>query len=96
MTQSIFYLIIGILIFDYLLERLLDYLNSTRWSNTLPEELQGIYDVEKYKKAQEYEKTKSRFSLLTSSISRVDLYQGFRVNIIQFGAPGHGATMPVV
>lgn len=69
MAQSIFYLIIGILIFDFLLERLLDYLNSTQWSTTIPQELEGLYDAEKYKKAQDYEKTKTRFSILTSSVS---------------------------
>lgn len=71
MAQTIFYIIIGILIFDYFLERLLDYLNSTRWSNELPAELKDIYDAEKYKKAQDYDKEKTRFSLLTSSLSLV-------------------------
>jgi STE24 endopeptidase len=69
MAQSIYYLIIAILLFDYLLERLLDYLNSTRWSNELPAALQGIYDAEKYRKAQDYERTKTRFSILTSTFS---------------------------
>jgi len=71
MAQSLFYFIIGILIFDYLLERLLDYLNSTRWSNELPTELTGIYDAGKYKKSQDYARTNTRFSLLTSTISLV-------------------------
>ena len=69
MYQLFFILIIGLLVFDYLLERLLDYLNSTRWSDQLPKELEGIYDAEKYKKSQEYEKVKHRFSLITSSFS---------------------------
>ncbi len=71
MAQTIFYLIIAILLFDYLLERLLDYLNSTRWSNKLPAALQGIYEEEKYRKAQDYERTKTRFSILTSTVSLV-------------------------
>lgn len=71
MALTIFYIIIGILIFDYFLERLLDYLNSTRWSNELPAELQDIYDAEKYKKAQDYDKEKTRFSFITSSLSLV-------------------------
>lgn len=65
---TIFYIIIGILIFDFILERVLDYLNSTYWSNELPEELVNIYDAEKYRKSQDYEKVKTRFSLLTSSL----------------------------
>ena len=56
MAQTIFYIIIGILLFEFILERILDYLNSTYWSNELPAELNGIYDAEKYRKSQEYEK----------------------------------------
>lgn len=69
MAHFIFYLIVGILIFDYLLELVLDFLNSTRRSEALPAELEGIYDVEKYKKAQDYERTKTRFGILTSTVS---------------------------
>ncbi len=71
MALIIFYIIIGILIFDYTLERVLDYLNSTYWSNEIPKELDGIYDTEKYKKSQDYEKVKTRFSIITSSLSLI-------------------------
>jgi len=71
MEQTIFYIIIAIIIFDYLLERFLDFLNATRRSTELPKELEGIYDAEKYKKSQEYDRVKSRFSLLTSTLSVV-------------------------
>jgi STE24 endopeptidase len=71
MALTIFYIIIGILLFEYIVERILDYLNSTYWSNELPAELSGIYDAEKYKKSQDYEKAKTRFSLLTSSVSLI-------------------------
>ncbi len=69
MAHTIFYIIVGIIIFDYLLERFLDYLNSTYYSNELPKELQGIYDEEKYKKAQEYEKSTTKFSTVTSTFN---------------------------
>jgi STE24 endopeptidase len=71
MAQTIFIIIISILVFDYIVERILDYLNSTYWSNILPEELQEIYDAEKYKKSQDYQKVNQRFSLLTSTLSFV-------------------------
>ena len=51
MAEFIFYIIIAILVFDYILERLLDYLNSRLWSNDLPVELEGIYDAGKYRKS---------------------------------------------
>ena len=69
MAKTIFAVIVGILIFDYLLSRTLDYLDDTRWSPTLPELLKGIYNEEKYKKAQEYDKVNSRFGLITGTFS---------------------------
>lgn len=71
MAATIFYIILAILVFDYLLERLLDYLNSRLWSNELPRELEGIYDAEKYKRSQEYTRVNTRFSILTDTISFV-------------------------
>ena len=69
MAQKIFAIIVSILIFDYLLSRVLDYLDDTRWSPTLPELLKGIYNEDKYKKAQEYDKVNSRFGLLAGTFS---------------------------
>ncbi len=81
MSYLFFILIIAILIFDYLLERWLDFLNSTRWSNVLPDELKDIYDAEKYKKSQDYEQVRHRFSLITSSFTfilmLIVLFTGF-------------------
>lgn len=66
-----FYTILVILILDYSLERLLAYLNSTYWTDKLPEELQGIYDQEKYSKSQLYERSKMKFGLLHSTLTFV-------------------------
>lgn len=73
MVQTIFYIIIAIILFDYILERVLDYLNSTYWSNEIPPELEGIYDAEKYKESQDYEKVTTRFSIFSSTLSLVIL-----------------------
>ncbi|MBU0764712.1 MAG: M48 family metallopeptidase [Bacteroidetes bacterium] len=70
-AQTIFWIIIGILIFGYVLGLFLDYLNTTRWCSILPEELEGIYDAEKYAKQQDYEKVNYRFSLLTDGFGFV-------------------------
>ena len=66
---TFFWIIIGILVFDFVLERYLDYLNTTRWNSQLPEEVKGIYDEEKYSTQQAYSKTNHRFGMLTSSFS---------------------------
>jgi STE24 endopeptidase len=69
MATTILIIILAILIFNYILERVLDYLNSTLWSDELPEELSDFYDAEKYKKSQDYEKQNHRLSVVISSLS---------------------------
>lgn len=69
MVQTIFWVIIGIIIFDYLLEKFLDYLNYRNMQETIPEELTGIYDEEKYRRSQQYEKVNLAFSMITGTFS---------------------------
>ncbi len=71
MAETLFIIIIAILVFDFLFDRLIDYLNATRWSNLLPEELKGIYDEDKYRKSQEYQRENTRFRLFTSSLGLI-------------------------
>ena len=44
MHEILFWIIIAIIILDFLFEKYLDYLNTTKWSDTLPNEVKGIYD----------------------------------------------------
>lgn len=69
MHTILFWIIIAILVLDFLFEKYLDYLNTTKWSDTLPNEVKGIYDEEKYKKQQAYQRENHRFGMLTSSFS---------------------------
>lgn len=67
--QTILYIILGIIIFNYLLSRVLDYLNMRNWSDTLPDELKPFYDADKYKKAQQYHKEKNRLSFYIETLN---------------------------
>ncbi len=69
MVQTLFWLIIGIIIFDYLLDKFLDYLNYSKMQDVIPDELAGIYDEEKYRKSQKYEKVNLAFSMITGTFS---------------------------
>jgi len=69
MVNLFFYIILSVLILDYLLERLLAYLNSTYWSDHLPKELEGIYDQDKYRRSQQYEKSKQKFAFVLSTLT---------------------------
>ncbi|NOR75764.1 MAG: M48 family metalloprotease [Draconibacterium sp.] len=71
MHEILFWIIIGIIILDFLFEKYIDYLNTTKWSDTLPDELKGIYDEKKYKKQQAYQRENHGFGVLTSSFSFV-------------------------
>jgi len=69
MSTTIYYIIIGILTFDYVLERVLEIMNSSKRNSPLPDEVKDIYDEEKYKKQQAYEKETSKFGLISSTFS---------------------------
>ena len=64
-----FLLIVSIIIFNYVLERVLDFLNTKAWSEKLPAELGDVYDAEQYKKSQNYKRINEQFGLLTSTFS---------------------------
>lgn len=72
-TTFIFYLIIFLIIWEFILTRILAFLNAKNVSDKIPEELEIIYDEEKYKKSLEYEKEKYRFSIISWTFSFVIL-----------------------
>jgi STE24 endopeptidase len=77
MHEILFWVIIAILVLDFLFETYLDYLNTTTMSETLPDEVKGIYDEEKYKKQQAYQRENHRFGLLSDGV-------GFAVTLAMF------------
>lgn len=82
MAQSLYWIIIAIIIFDYLLDKFLDYLNYRNMDSSVPKELENIYDPVKYKKSQDYEKVNLGFSMITGTFSFVLIllllgYDGF-------------------
>ncbi|MDL2323183.1 M48 family metallopeptidase [Bacteroidales bacterium OttesenSCG-928-A17] len=64
-----FYIILIILIADFIWGQVLAALNRSRMSSHIPKELEGIYQPEEYAKQQLYQKTNSRFGLITGSFS---------------------------
>jgi len=65
----LFFIIVGLLVADFIFERFLEFLNSTQWSDQLPDEVKDIYDEQEYQKQQAYEKANYLFSMLSSSFS---------------------------
>lgn len=67
--NTILGIIIGILIFDFFFEQILDFINLKHQRTDIPEEMKEYYDSDKYVKSQKYLKENTRFSFITSSFS---------------------------
>ncbi len=63
------YILITLLLLDYLFGQYLSWLNLRHWKTEVPAGLEEVYDAEKYRKAQRYDQTKSRFGFITSTFS---------------------------
>lgn len=69
MSNTVLLLIIIIPVAGFIIQRILDHLNSTMWSDTLPEKLRGMISGEEYKKSQQYHRENNRLSLWSSSFN---------------------------
>lgn len=70
MTESaILVLLLAIVIIDFLVERVLDYLNNKSSKAPIPKELVGVYDEAQYQKSQEYHRVTGRFGNFTAVFS---------------------------
>lgn len=70
-SELLFQIIVGILIFDFVLDQFLGYLNYSWYNKPVPESVSDVYDAAEYAKSQEYKRTGYRFGLLSSGISFV-------------------------
>ena len=69
MHNNLFYVIVAILVLQYILDTFLNYLNAKNFGNPLPDELKNVFDQDEYQKSQDYKKTNYRFGILTSTFS---------------------------
>jgi STE24 endopeptidase len=71
MHNIIFFLIIIIPVSGYITERILVYLNSKMWSDTLPDKIKDICDEGEYRKTQLYQKENNRLSFWSSTFNLI-------------------------
>lgn len=70
MTATVlFYIILGILILNFIIDFILSELNANKYNDAIPKELEDVYDETEYEKSQQYKKVKHNFGRLTGSIS---------------------------
>ncbi len=64
-SESIFFLLVSIIILNFIKDFFLDYLNSKNFNNKIPSIVSDVYDEERYLKSQEYKKIQYLFSKYT-------------------------------
>ena len=65
----LYYIILGIIIFDFVLEQWLDSINQKSYKPIIPAEFVGFFSEEKYKTAYEYQSAKNSFGKITATLS---------------------------
>ena len=82
-SEIIFFIIVVFLCLDFVLERILESLNSKHMSPVLPDSLKGIYDEKEYSRFQSYKRENGRLDSWSSGV-------GFVVMIVFLVAGGFG------
>ncbi|MDA9906939.1 M48 family metallopeptidase [Flavobacteriaceae bacterium] len=70
-SDTLFYILISILIISFIVDKVLDALNAKHYKDPIPPELSDVYEEEDYLKSQNYKKANDRFSSIASSVSLV-------------------------
>ena len=68
-TESWFFIIIGLVIFNYLFSNILDYLNHKNWKDDIPNELKGFYKKKNIKKLKIILVSKNKIGFLSNTLS---------------------------
>ena len=80
-SETIFFIIVVFLCLDFVLERVLESLNSKHMSPVLPDSLKGIYEEKEYSRFQSYKRENGRLDSWSSGV-------GFVVMIVFLVAGG--------
>jgi len=100
--QILFFIIIGILLLDFIIDKVIDHLNAQHFDDPIPEELADVYNKEEYYKSQAYKKENYRFSLVTSGFTIVltlafFIFKGFAwVDQFARGFSDHEITIALI
>ncbi len=68
-AETLFYIIISIIIIDFVIDKILDTLNARHFDDPVPSELADVYDEKEYEKSQRYKKERFKFGLITSTFT---------------------------
>ena len=66
-AETLFYIIIAILVVNFIFDQVLDYINAKRFSDPIPSKLRDVYDDEEYKKSQAYKRERYKYGVAFSA-----------------------------
>ncbi len=69
--NTLFYILIAIIIIDFVIDKIIDHLNAKHFDDKVPPELADVYDEKEYLKSQAYKIENYRFSIYVSTFSIV-------------------------
>jgi len=67
--NTLFFIIIGIIIIDFIIDKVIDFLNAKHFKDKIPNELHDVYNEKEYIKSQAYKRENYNFSLITSTFT---------------------------
>ncbi len=68
-ATTLFWIIIAIIVLNFIIAKILDALNAKHFNDTLPNAINDVYDEADYKKSQTYKQTNYKFGIITSTFS---------------------------
>jgi STE24 endopeptidase len=70
-AQTLFYIIIAIIVINFIKDKVLDAINAKHYNDPIPAELSDVYDTAEYEKSQNYKAVNYKFGIWTSLFSFV-------------------------
>ena len=68
-SENIFNVIIAIITINFIINKVLDYINAQHFDNEIPLELSDVYEDKEYYKSQDYKKENYKFSMYLTTFS---------------------------
>ncbi len=70
-ASSIFYIIITIIIINFIKDKVIDAINAKHYNDPIPHELDDVYEKSEYEKSQSYKATNYKFGVWSSAFSLI-------------------------
>lgn len=69
--ENIFWLIVAFIIFEFVFNKLIDFVNSKSWNQKIPSILENLYEKEEYTKAKKYAEENGKLELISAVFSLI-------------------------